>query len=277
MPSRWRRWTAAAVASIVCGQPAAPSDADSPSTTEASCRRRKQAGWRGGSAWGCTSLCLVGRLAELAIRLAGSPRTAPERRKSPTYSSLDDAVSGACSQPSERTSGVGGGSRTRLNNFADCYLTVWFHQHEGDSIIHLHTQATQLGAPRWRAHADASAGEAPCTPSSVAEPSRPPWIATHLGPTSLRGSRGLPGDFGRAVLVPYGARKFLVSPSKAIRGIWTSPQQSTWDSNPHLQLERLMCADQAHWWTIDAASADEPTARLGEALRRQATRCRQAT
>lgn len=181
MPSRWRRWTAAAVASIVCGQPAAPSDADSPSTTEASCRRRKQAGWRGGSAWGCTSLCLVGRLAELAIRLAGSPRTAPERRKSPTYSSLDDAVSGACSQPSERTSGVGGGSRTRLNNFADCYLTVWFHQHEGDSIIHLHTQATQLGAPRWRAHADASAGEAPCTPSSVAEPSRPPWIATHLG------------------------------------------------------------------------------------------------
>lgn len=173
MPSRWRRWTAAAVASIVCGQPAAPSDADSPSTTEASCRRRKQAGWRGGSAWGCTSLCLVGRLAELAIRLAGSPRTAPERRKSPAYSSLDDAVSGACSQPSERTSGVGGGSRTRLNNFADCYLTVWFHQHEGDSIIHLHTQATQLGAPRWRAHADASAGEAPCTPSSVAEPSRP--------------------------------------------------------------------------------------------------------
>lgn len=80
----------------------------------------------------------MGRLAELAIRLAGSPRTAPERRKSPTYSSLDDAVSGACSQPSERTSGVGGGSRTRLNNFADCYLTVWFHQHEGDSIIHLH-------------------------------------------------------------------------------------------------------------------------------------------
>lgn len=188
----------------------------SPSTTEASCRRRKQAGWRGVSAWDCTSLYLVGRLAELAIRLAGSPRTAPERRKSPAYSSLDDAVSGACSQPSERTSGVGGGSRTRLNNFADCYLTVWFHQHEGDSIIHLHTQATQLGAPRWRVQTDVSAWE-------------------------------------------------------------TSPQQSTWDSNPHLQLERLMCADQAHWWTIDEASADEPTARLGEALRRQATRCRQAT
>lgn len=55
----------------------------SPSTTEASCRKRKRAGWRGVSAWNSTSLCLVGRLTELAIRLAGSPRTVPERRKAP--------------------------------------------------------------------------------------------------------------------------------------------------------------------------------------------------
>lgn len=213
----------------------------------------------------------MGRMAELAIRLAGAPRTAPERRKSPTYSSLDDAVSGACSQPSERTSGVGGGSRTRLNNFADCYLTVWFHQHEGDSIIHLHTQATQLGASRWRAHADASAGRRPAlrVPSRSLvgpvdrHPSRPPHHceAQETCPETSDGQSSYPMELGSSS--SRHRRRYA-----AIR---TSPQQSTWDSNPHLQLERLMCADQAHWWTIDAASADEPTARLGEALRRQAT------
>ena len=56
----------------------------SPSTTEASCRRRKQAGWLGVSAGGdYASLLLGGRLAELARRSAGSSRTVPERRKAP--------------------------------------------------------------------------------------------------------------------------------------------------------------------------------------------------
>lgn len=143
----------------------------------------------------------------------------PRTQKSPAYSSLDDAVSGACSQPSERMSGVGGGSRTRLNNFADCYLTVWFHQHDDSSIIHLHAGHVNSAS----CVALASTCRCECRggalhPEFCRGASSAPWIAVHLAPTSLRGSSDLPGDFGRAALVTYGARKFPVPPSKVIRG-----------------------------------------------------------
>ena len=153
----------------------------------------------------------------------------PRTQKSPVHGSLHDFVDGACSQPGERDqSGVGGGSRTRLYSFADCYLTVWFHQHEG-AIIHLYTCHASLVR---------SAGERTQMRTGEA-----PWHPGHL------------------------ARR----PSGRL------PQQSTWGSNPHLRLEGPMCADQAHWWTIDEAPAREPAARLEQALRRQAARCRQAT